>query len=455
MHALSVHRRSPRSLTVLLLLTSTFALAIWRSSSLPTAEFVGHSVLRADTPAPADTFSSRFASPVSERFVHAASVTQLADGSLFAAWFGGTREGADDVQIYGARFDPGSGRWSEQQTLVTTDMSQAALGIRVRKLGNPVVATAPDGRLWMFYVSVSLGGWATSNLNMMISNDNGATWSAPRRVITSPFFNLSTLVRGRPLFHADGSIGVPVYHEAIGKFPEYLRVDANGRVLDKVRMDYGRETLQPYVVALGAREALALLRDDSDARLVSFSRSHDAGLHWSAPQLTTMPNPNAAIAAIRYNDNALLVALNDLKKDRYRISLYLADNALQRWTLLDVIDAAANGEGGPMPFADFQAALSERFLASASPEQQALLPAYLGGWSERDPRGCKRDGCEFRYDYPYLLQTEADQFELMYSWNKSLIKHVRFSRAWVESKAVESKTVESKAVESKTQGAQP
>ena len=445
MPTLPRHLRQPRSVLVLFAVLLAFALAWSQRQALPAADFVDHAPLQATTAQPIAPFTSQFASPVSERFVHAASVTVLADKSLFAAWFGGTREGADDVQIYGARFDPATQRWSAEQTLVTTAMTEAALGIRVRKLGNPVLATAPDGRLWLLYVSVSLGGWATSNLNLMLSDDNGASWSAPKRLVMTPFFNLSTLVRGRPLFHADGSIGVPVYHEAIGKFPEYLRVDANGRVLDKVRMDYGRETLQPYVVALGAREALALLRDDSDARLVSFSRSHDAGLHWSAPQLTTMPNPNAAIAAIRYNDNALLVALNDLKKDRYRISLYLADNALQRWTLLDVIDAAANGEGGPMPFADFQAALSERFLASASPEQQALLPAYLGGWSERDPRGCKRDGCEFRYDYPYLLQTEADQFELMYSWNKSLIKHVRFSRAWVESKAVESKT----------QGAQP
>ena len=425
--------RQPASVLVLLAVLFAFALAWMQRQTLPVAGFVDHTPLRGEGPAPAIPFTSQFASPVSERFVHAASVTVLADNSLFAAWFGGTREGADDVQIYGARFDPASSRWSDQQTLVTTGMSEAALGIRVRKLGNPVVAAAPDGRLWLFYVSVSLGGWATSNLNLMISGDNGATWSAPRRVVTSPFFNLSTLVRGRPLLHADGSIGVPVYHEALAKFPEYLRVDADGRVLDKVRMDYGRETLQPYVVALSASEALALLRDDSDARLVSFSRSSDAGLHWSAPQLTTMPNPNAAIAAVRYNDNELLVALNDLKKDRYRISLYLTNNTLQHWTLINVVDAAANGEGGPMPFASFQTALSERFTASAAAEQQALLPTYLAGWSERDPRGCKRDGCEFRYDYPYLLQTQPDQFELMYSWNKSLIKHVSLSRQWIES----------------------
>ncbi|MFZ5843957.1 MAG: sialidase family protein [Pseudomonadota bacterium] len=449
MFALSARRRSPRSLALFVLLVSAFALAIWRSPSLPVAGFVDHAVITepAAAAAPAPAFASRFVSHASERFVHAASMTALPDGGLYAAWFGGTREGADDVRIYGSRFDPASQQWSAEQVLVTRELTEAALGIRIRKLGNPVLAAAPDGRIWLLYVSVSLGGWATSNLNLMTSADGGQSWSAPKRLVMTPFFNLSTLVRGKPLFHADGSLGVPVYHEALAKFPEYARIDADGRVLDKVRMDYGRDTLQPYVVALSENDALALLRDDSPARAVSVSRTSDAGRSWSAPQLTDMPNPNAAIAAVRYNDNELLVALNDLKKDRYRMSLYRVDNALQRWQLVDVLDAAPNGEAGPMPFADFQTALSERFLASAAPDQQSLLPAYLAEWSDSDPRGCKRGACEFRYDYPYLLQTSADRFELMYSWNKSMIKHVSFTRAWIESKAVESKAMESKAAE--------
>lgn len=436
MSVFSARRRSPRSLALLLLLPLAFGLAIWRQPSVDGAGFAHPEPLTSAEPgnAPPLLFSSRFVSSASERFVHAASVTALPNGDLYAAWFGGTREGADDVSLYGARFDATRQQWSAERLLVSREQTEAALGIRVRKLGNPVLASGPDGRLWLIYVSVSLGGWATSNLNLMTSMDGGQSWSTPTRLVMTPFFNISTLVRGKPLFHTDGSLGVPVYHEALAKFPEYARIDPTGRVLDKVRMDYGRETLQPYVVALSANDALALLRDDSAARVVSVSRTEDAGRSWTAPHLTEMANPNAAIAAVRYNDSELLVALNDLKKDRYRMSLYRVDNALQHWQLVDVLDAAPNGEGGPMPFTDFQAALSERFLASAAPEQQAQLAHYLAQWSDSDPRGCKRGGCEFRYDYPYLLQTAPDQFELMYSWNKSLIKHVRFSRAWVDSK---------------------
>ncbi|WP_206323709.1 exo-alpha-sialidase, partial [Pseudomonas viridiflava] len=95
-------------------------------------------------------------------------------------------------------------------------------GKYIRKLGNPVIALAPDKRLWLFYVSVSVGGWAGSTVNAMVSSDMGANWSPPRQLVTSPFLNISTLVRAAPVFHADGSIGLPVYHEFLGKFAEYL-----------------------------------------------------------------------------------------------------------------------------------------------------------------------------------------------------------------------------------------
>ncbi len=43
---------------------------------------------------------------------HASHLTPLADGGVLAVWFQGSREGADDVCIWGARFSP-DGKWSE------------------------------------------------------------------------------------------------------------------------------------------------------------------------------------------------------------------------------------------------------------------------------------------------------------------------------------------------------
>ncbi|RZA23762.1 MAG: hypothetical protein EOP02_14485, partial [Proteobacteria bacterium] len=201
------------------------------------------------TPAPAQ-FSSRFVSSQLTDFVHSSSVTAMPDGGLMAVWFAGSREGAADVQVRTARFDPRTDEWGAEQVLATRESTRDGTQRYIRKLGNPVIALGPDNRLWMFYVSVSVGGWATSAINLMVSDDLGSSWSAPRQLVTSPFFNISTLVRAAPVFHADGSIGLPVYHEFMGKFAEYLYLSAEGEVVDKFRISRGKHSLQPTIVPL-------------------------------------------------------------------------------------------------------------------------------------------------------------------------------------------------------------
>ena len=147
-------------------------------------------------------FESRFASSNLQNFAHASAITALPNGDLLSVWFAGSREGAADVQIRGARFDVRSGTWGEEMILATRESTQRGLQKHIRKLGNPVVVVTPDERLWMFYVSVSIGGWAASSINAMFSDDLGNTWSTPRQLVTSPFLNISTLVRGAPVVHA-------------------------------------------------------------------------------------------------------------------------------------------------------------------------------------------------------------------------------------------------------------
>ena len=46
---------------------------------------------------------------------HASSLAILPNGDFFCAWFAGSREGADDVAIWGARRS--GGRWQKPQIL--------------------------------------------------------------------------------------------------------------------------------------------------------------------------------------------------------------------------------------------------------------------------------------------------------------------------------------------------
>src|SRR5277367_981410 len=69
---------------------------------------------------------------------HASTVVELRNGDVMAAWFGGTKEGAPDVAIYGAQLH--DGKWS-----VATELARA----NDVACWNPVLFHTKDGKLWL------------------------------------------------------------------------------------------------------------------------------------------------------------------------------------------------------------------------------------------------------------------------------------------------------------------
>lgn len=409
---------------LLVSLVAVFVVAWLGAGARPLAGFALPAPVLA-TPTP--RLAANFASSTLEDFVHSASITDLPQGDLLATWFAGTREGAADVQIRAARFAAATGEWGPEYVLATRESTEQAVGKRIRKLGNPVISLAPDNRLWLFYVSVSLGGWAGSAINAMVSEDFGVTWSAPRQLVTTPFLNISTLVRGAPVFHADGSIGLPVYHEFLGKFPEYLLLSAKAEVLGKYRIGKGRHSLQPTVVPLDERRAVALLRYAGDTHhRVLASRTEDAGRTWSTPQPLEPSNPNSSLAAVGRPDGSLLVALNDLQDGRFRLTLYGTDAHLTNWRSYGELDETPNPWGEALAQEDFATRVIEKFRASGGrPEQEAQFLARV------QTRMCAAQGCGFEYEYPYFTRDRAGTYHLVYSWNDMFIKHLAFNEAWL------------------------
>jgi predicted neuraminidase len=374
-------------------------------------------------------YTSRFASSGLVDFVHSSAVTALPDGSLMAVWFAGTREGAADVQVRSARFNVSTGEWGEEQVLATRESTQQSTRKYIRKLGNPVIALAPDNRLWLFFVSVSMGGWAGSAVNVMVSDDLGMNWSAPRQLITSPFLNISTLVRSAPVFHADGSIGLPVYHEFLGKFAEYLYLSADGEVIDKYRISHGNNSLQPAVVPLDGQRGIALLRYAGDTHhRVLASRTEDAGQTWSEPYPLDPSNPNSSLAAVATPEHGLLVALNDLQEGRFKLSLYLTDAKMDDWRLVRDLDKSPDPEGDPYSPLAYKAIIGKEFRDSSGKLRQPLEAQFL---DNLDKRVCKSEGCEFEYEYPYFIRSPDGMYHLVYTWNNTFIKHVSFNDAWL------------------------
>jgi predicted neuraminidase len=413
------------------LIALAFSAAFYKVAHLPVAS-VFQTPAPALSPVAAPRLESHFASQKLFTQVHAASAIALKNGQIRAFWFSGSREGAKDVAIHSAVFDPVTSRWADETVTVTREQTQSVLHRYVSKIGNPVVTRAEDGSLRLFYVSVSLGGWAGSSINTMISLDEGESWSAPRRLITSPFINISTLVKGAPFLYQDGTLGVPVYHEFISKFAELLRVDQNGVVLDKQRLVRGGEgSLQPVVFIQNSQQATILMRDGgaSNRHRVLAVSSQDAAQHWSPVLGSELANPDAALTGVTLANGQLLAVLNNQTQGRDTLSLMLSADNGQHWKSLKLLenqqDAATDFSGYALETAKL---IQQTQALSASAEQVESTRRTT----------CGADRCRYEFSYPYLIQTTGGDFHLFYTWNRTFIKHLWFNQSWLNQRLAES-----------------
>ena len=325
--------------------------------------------------------------PIAPSFniVHVASICELSDGALLAAWYAGPSELDRDVAIYGSVCAPGKGAWSEPQIIVDRFLASRELKRAVRKVGNPVIWSDGGNRVYMLYVT-AIGGWSSSSLNLKISEDGAKTWGPSIHLTLSPFCNFSELVRNQPLALEGGGFLVPIYHESIGKFPEilWLLPDTGARggfAVYKTRIDRSRGYLQPSLVTLDSRSAIAFLRNSRGPEL-GLSSSIDAGLTWGTPEYAGLPNPNSGICAIRIPGQRLLMVFNDDYRQGERDNLRLAVSGLRgkNWIRIAGLEDAANQS----------------------------------------------------FAYPYIIQTRNGLYHIVFTYNRNRIKHLTFNEAWIE-----------------------
>lgn len=388
----------------------------------------------AETVAPQGRIDSHFASSRFGAQTHAASLVELKDGRVRAFWFSGSREGASDVTINSAVFDPSKDSWSDEKVVTGRSESQRGLHRYIAKVGNPVATRAPDGSLWMFYVTVSLGGWAGSSISMLTSSDEGESWSAPRRLVTSPFMNISTLVKSPPFFYSDGTVGLPVYHEFISKYAEMLHLDKAGKVIDKQRLAAGGQgTLQPVVLVRNEKEAAVLTRyagKDEAPRAMNMA-TEDGGRRWSKPAKSVMKNSNAALAALVLPDGKWLAVFNDQEHGRENLSLQMSSDGGTTWEELRRLEEMSRLRGANLDETECTGLVEG--LARSTDAKLEADSQQLGGYVESAKRWVRANGgCHFEFSYPYMIQAHNGDIHVAYTWNRTFIKHVVFDSLWLQ-----------------------
>ena len=364
-------------------------------------------------------FDAQFVSGAPGKAVHAASAVELINGDLRAVWFSGSREGAGDVTVQTAVMDAASLQWGPESTLFERHQIERSLWRYIKKIGNPVIARSPDGALWLWMVNVSLGGWAGSAITWSRSTDEGVKWSQPRRLVTSPFLNISTLVKGAPFALTDGQIALPVYHEFITKLGEILHIDAQGRVVDKVRIPGSQTSLQPVVLVTGPESAQVYMRS-GDAKALMASTTDNAGKTWSTTRATAWPNPDAAVAGVVTRAGTQWLALNPTTSHRQVLALLQADKkgyfeGASPW----IVESSAT-PATRLSIEDHERLLGRELAASGVAQDQ--ISAYVASARRQL---CGPQSCSQEFSYPYLLQSRDGYLHLIYTWHRTRIKHIR------------------------------
>lgn len=259
---------------------------------------------------------------------HCATLTELADGSLLAAWYSGAREKATDVSIMGSRYQ--DGRWSEPWVLHDTP------GLSD---GNPTLYTLPDGTVRMFFVTIQGEGWDTARAYTRRSIDAGRTWTAPER-----FGDRDGLMfRSRPLRLSSGRLILPAYDEVTWEGLPFLSDDEGRTWRETSRMAAPGGCIQPAIVELDDGSLLSYLRTGRRDGWVWQSRSGDGGESWSPCEPTPLPNPNAGLDLIRLADGCLLLAYNPVHHGRSRLALAVSADLGASWRSIG-IEAAPERE---------------------------------------------------------------------------------------------------------------
>ncbi|RMF45286.1 MAG: sialidase [Planctomycetota bacterium] len=305
---------------------------------------------------------------------HASTIVETSAG-LVAAWFGGTEEGHDDVGIWMSRqFD---GRWSHPVLIAGGFENES----RDYPCWNPVLFQPQGGPLMLFYkVGPNPRQWWGV---VTTSDDAGMTWSAPRRLGTSPKLfpanrNLIGPVKNKPLQLEDASILCPgstenegwrVHFELsqdMGKTYEVIGPLLDGEPLDAI---------QPSILTHGDGRLQILCRTRQGVLATNWSS--DRGRTWGPMRRTHIPNPNSGTDAVTLDSHIHLLVYNHSHRTASR-------NGRQ------VLNVATSPDG-------------ENWRVVLTLEH------------EGHPAG---------YSYPAVIQTRDGLVHITYTWRRQSIKHV-------------------------------
>jgi len=297
---------------------------------------------------------------------HASTLVEGKDGTLVAAWFGGTNEGRPDVGIWVSR---------KQGSLWSTPV-EVADGVQQDgkrfPCWNPVLFQPQEGPLLLFFkVGPNPAHWWGE---MMTSPDHGETWEGRTRL---PNQGIGP-VKNKPVQLPDGTLVCGSSTEHDGWIIHMELTEDLGKTWQRIGPLNGKEmgAIQPTILVHGDHRLQILCRDQRAQGHLWQSWSEDGGRSWTTLTSTDLPNPNAGPDAVTLKDGLHLLVYNHTVR------------------------------GGPFP--QGREMLNVAVSRDGKDWEAALILERSQG----------------EYSYPAVIQSQDGLVHITYTWKRRLIKYV-------------------------------
>lgn len=242
---------------------------------------------------------------------HASTLTECHNGTLLAAWFGGTYERHQDVCIYASRYV--KGQWSTPEKIA----DGAEDGTKY-PCWNPVLFSLDNGTVALYYkVGPNPRSWWGL---YKTSTDHGQSWSPAVRIPD----NLLGPIKNKPIRLLDGNILYPTSFETDDTWNIYLEYsDQNLSQWKKAVVDNSNTlSIQPTILKHNSNQLQLLCRSQNG--FITESWSEDGGTTWTPLALTNLPNNNAGIDAVSLSDGRFLLVHTPLPEGRHKLIVSLS-----------------------------------------------------------------------------------------------------------------------------------
>ena len=323
---------------------------------------IAASLTAAETP-----FQAELIFPLHSQHNHAPGIVELPGGDLLVSWYRGSGErSADDVAVYGSRFDQASKQWTAPFVMADTPGFPDC---------NTCMMVDSRENVWLFWPTILANSWESCLTNFAVAKrydtEGRPQWDRRGMILLKPadfgpaanalldqllqddarrtaglsaeelrqwrerlnsklYQRLGWQPRCKPTVLPNGRILLPLYSDTFSISIMAIS-DDDGESWFASRPLIGFGNIQPAVLRRDDGSLVAYMRENGPRDKVRVAESRDDGMTWGPVGVADLPNPGAGLDGVRLHNGHWLLVYNDTVRGRRSLAVSVSDDEGKTW----------------------------------------------------------------------------------------------------------------------------